>query len=95
MKELELQAHWFASDFGREFRTTAGDAVRIVQFGVWNREAGPDFADNAGRTDHCYTDDGSAPSMMPSKPVSTPSIVITRRTHASIPAANESRESES
>jgi hypothetical protein len=42
--ELELQAHWFAGDFGREFTTTAGDAVRVVQFGVWNREAGPDFA---------------------------------------------------
>jgi hypothetical protein len=47
MKELELQAHWFAGDFGRDFRTTAGDAVRIIQFGVWNREAGPDFAEAA------------------------------------------------
>src|SRR5581483_3466586 len=37
--ELELQAHWFAGDFGREFATTTGRAVRIVQFGVWNREA--------------------------------------------------------
>ncbi len=45
--ELELQAHWFAGDFGREFRTTEGEPVRIVQFGVWNREAGPDFADAA------------------------------------------------
>ena len=45
--ELELQAHWFAGDFGRDFTTTAGDAVRIVQFGVWNREAGPDFTDAA------------------------------------------------
>ena len=47
MKELELQAHWFAGDFGRDFRTTAGEKLRIVQFGVWNREAGPDFADAA------------------------------------------------
>ncbi len=47
MKELELQAHWFAGDFGRDFQTTAGDAVRIVQFGVWNREAGPAFAEAA------------------------------------------------
>ncbi len=47
MKELELQAHWFAGDFGRDFHTTTGDAVRIVQFGVWNREAGPDFAETA------------------------------------------------
>jgi hypothetical protein len=45
--ELELQAHWFAGDFGREFITAAGDAVRVVQFGVWNREAGPDFAEAA------------------------------------------------
>ena len=45
--ELELQAHWFAGDFGREFTTTAGVAVRVVQFGVWNREAGPDFAEAA------------------------------------------------
>ena len=45
--ELELQAHWFAGDFGREFTTAAGDAVRVVQFGVWNREAGPDFAEAA------------------------------------------------
>src|SRR5260221_9055490 len=45
--ELELQAHWFAGDFGRDFSTTTGQPVRIVQFGVWNREAGPDFADAA------------------------------------------------
>ena len=46
-KELELQAYWFAGDFGREFRTTTGDHLRIVQFGVWNHEAGPDFSDAA------------------------------------------------
>ncbi len=45
--ELELQAHWFAGDFGREFTTTTGEPVRVVQFGVWNREAGPDFAETA------------------------------------------------
>jgi hypothetical protein len=45
--ELELQAHWFAGDFGRDFKTTAEDTVRVVQFGVWNREAGPDFAEAA------------------------------------------------
>ena len=45
--ELELQAHWFAGNYGREFITTAGDSVRVVQFGVWNREAGPDFIDAA------------------------------------------------
>ncbi|MHA3770727.1 DUF2851 family protein [Verrucomicrobiota bacterium sgz303538] len=45
--ELDLQAHWFAGDFGREFQTLDGREVRIVQFGVWNREAGPDFAEVA------------------------------------------------
>ena len=47
LTELELQAHWFAGDFGREFTSTSGQGVRIVQFGVWNREAGPDFAEAA------------------------------------------------
>src|SRR5438067_424438 len=37
--ELELQARWFAGDFGREFVSTNGDQIDIVQFGVWNREA--------------------------------------------------------
>lgn len=43
--ELELQARWFAGDFGRRFVSVAGDQVEIVQFGTWNREAGPDFSD--------------------------------------------------
>jgi Protein of unknown function (DUF2851) len=47
--ELELQARWFAGDFGKEFRSTAGDKIDIVQFGTWNREAGPDFCDAAIR----------------------------------------------
>jgi hypothetical protein len=47
LSELELQAHWFAGNFGRNFKTRDGDTVHIVQFGVWNREAGPDFADAA------------------------------------------------
>lgn len=45
--ELELQALWFAGAFGRDFRTTAGQKVRIVQFGEWNRCAGPDFIQTA------------------------------------------------
>ena len=45
--EMELQAHWFAGNFGRDFTTTTGEPVRVVQFGVWNREAGPDFTDAA------------------------------------------------
>jgi hypothetical protein len=47
--ELELQARWFAGDFGKRFTTTAGDKIDIVQFGTWNREAGPDFRDAAIR----------------------------------------------
>src|SRR5438132_1924520 len=47
--ELELQARWFAGEFGRKFRTLAGEPVAIVQFGFWNREAGPDFQDASVR----------------------------------------------
>ena len=47
--ELELQARWFAGDFGKRFISTAGDEIDVVQFGTWNREAGPDFRDAAIR----------------------------------------------
>ena len=47
--ELELQARWCAGDFGKHFSSTAGDEIEIVQFGTWNREAGPDFRDAALR----------------------------------------------
>ena len=47
--ELELQARWFAGDLGQHFVSTAGDEIDIVQFGTWNREAGPDFRDAAIR----------------------------------------------
>ncbi len=50
--EIELQARWFAGDFGRTFRTIGGDEVEIVQFGTWNREAGPDFSEAAIRLNH-------------------------------------------
>jgi hypothetical protein len=49
LSELELQARWFAGDFGKEFVSTTGDKIDIVQFGTWNREAGPDFRDAAIR----------------------------------------------
>lgn len=49
--ELEIQARWFAGEFGREFPTSDGATAHIVQFGVWNREAGPDFSDAAVRID--------------------------------------------
>src|SRR5438552_18272929 len=45
--ELELQARWFAGDFGKHFVTLCGDKIDIVQFGTWNRESGPDFRDAA------------------------------------------------
>lgn len=45
--ELELQARWFAGEFGTRFRAVDGRSVEIVQFGVWNRGAGPDFLDAA------------------------------------------------
>src|SRR6266576_1594221 len=47
--ELELQARWFAGEFGRKFQTTIGQRTEIIQFGFWNREAGPDFQDAAIR----------------------------------------------
>jgi hypothetical protein len=46
-RELELQARWFAGEFGRQFIADNGSTVEVVQFGVWNREAGPDFSDAA------------------------------------------------
>lgn len=49
--ELELQALWFSGAFGRNFRTTTGKAVHIVQFGEWNRGAGPDFIQAAVEID--------------------------------------------
>lgn len=47
--EIELQARWFSGEFGRRFRSTDGEAVEIVQFGEWNRSAGPDFIRTAVR----------------------------------------------
>src|SRR5947208_14741575 len=47
--ELELQARWFAGEFGKNFVSATGDKIDIVQFGTWNREAGPDFCDAAVR----------------------------------------------
>jgi hypothetical protein len=48
--ELELQARWFAGEFGNSFVSTSGDKIDVIQFGIWNREAGPDFKDAAVRT---------------------------------------------
>jgi len=53
--EIELQARWFSGEFGRDFQTVDGRPLRVIQFGVWNREAGPDFAQAA------ISLDGAAP----------------------------------
>jgi hypothetical protein len=49
--ELELQARWFAGEFGTSFVSTSGEKIEIAQLGTWNREAGPDFRDAAIRID--------------------------------------------
>ncbi|MBK1791917.1 DUF2851 family protein [Persicirhabdus sediminis] len=49
--ELELQSQWFAGAFGREFTTTEGKTVKIIQFGQWNHGAGPDFLHAAVQVD--------------------------------------------
>jgi Protein of unknown function (DUF2851) len=57
--ELELQARWFAGDFGKRFRSVDGKEIEIVQFGTWNREAGPDFHGAAIRVDNGEAQAGS------------------------------------
>src|ERR1700731_730360 len=49
--ELELQARWFSGEFGKQFLSTTGQKIEIVQFGTWNRESGPDFRDAVIRID--------------------------------------------
>lgn len=47
--EIEIQARWFAGEFGREFTSPDGETIEVVQFGHWNRGAGPDFTEVAVR----------------------------------------------
>lgn len=49
--ELEIQARWFGGEFGRRFVGTEGEKIEIVQFGHWNRAAGPDFTEAAVKID--------------------------------------------
>lgn len=49
--ELAWQARWFSGACGREFATTSGSQVTVVDFGRWNREAGPDFVQAVIRID--------------------------------------------
>jgi hypothetical protein len=51
MPEHELQSLWFSGAFGRDFTSTDGRRVTVVQFGVWNHESGPDFAEAAVSVD--------------------------------------------
>ncbi|MEY2600128.1 MAG: hypothetical protein RLZZ142_2387, partial [Verrucomicrobiota bacterium] len=41
--ELAWQARWFSGGFGRTFLGQDGERVEVIQFGFWNRGAGPDF----------------------------------------------------
>jgi len=49
--EMEMQARWFAGEFGRKFVSTDGNRIEIIQFGHWNHSAGPDFTEVAIRID--------------------------------------------
>ncbi len=81
--ELELQAHWFAGDFGSNFLTaTNGERVEVVQFGVWNREAGPDFTDAAVR----FPDQPDAPVLRGSIELDTSAEDWERHGHGTNPA---------
>ncbi len=81
--ELELQAHWFAGDFGANFLTaTNGERVEIVQFGVWNHEAGPDFTAAAVR----FPDRPGAPVLRGSVELDTSAEDWERHGHGANPA---------
>ncbi|MCX7712531.1 MAG: DUF2851 family protein [Chthoniobacterales bacterium] len=43
LKEHEIQAKFFAGEFGNTWKTDCGKNVKIFSPGFWNREAGPDF----------------------------------------------------
>lgn len=49
--ELGIQARWFGGEYGRLFEGSEGERIEIVQFGHWNRGAGPDFTESAVRID--------------------------------------------
>lgn len=43
MGELDVQSLWFGGAFGSDFRSVDGKPVHIVDYGIWNSSAGPDF----------------------------------------------------
>ena len=49
--ELAWQARWFSGACGRAFTTTSGAQATVIDFGEWNREAGPDFVRATVRLD--------------------------------------------
>ncbi len=51
MGELDVQSLWFAGAFGSQFTTTDGHPFRIIDYGIWNSGAGPDFT-------HCTAEYG-------------------------------------
>ena len=53
--ELEYQALWYSGAFGSTFRATNGSSIEILQFGFWNKEAGPDFVHALIRVDGVMT----------------------------------------
>jgi len=49
--ELELQARFYAGDFGLTWRGIDGEHIEALHLGEWNREPGPDFVGVALRID--------------------------------------------
>ena len=84
--ELEFQAHWFAGDFGSSFLTaTTGERLEIVQFGVWNHDAGPDFSDAAVR----FPDRLGAPTLRGAIELDTRAEDWERHGHGANPAFDD------
>ena len=84
--ELELQAHWFAGDFGASFLTaTNGERVEVVQFGEWNRGAEPDFAEAAVR----FPDREGAPTVRGAIELDTHAEDWDRHGHGTNPAFDD------
>jgi hypothetical protein len=49
--ELDIQARWFAGEFGTSHTGTDGELIEILSLGHWNHSAGPDFTDAVIRID--------------------------------------------
>jgi hypothetical protein len=51
LSELDIQSLWFSGAFGSEWQSVDGEKIRVIDFGVWNSSAGPDFT-------HCTVEIG-------------------------------------